>query len=276
MKRLTNEIFTKSILETGEYHTPPERSPKHPKGKSWISAIRYANNIFMIVMRAGARAAFSGFGYKDWQEIAFRSISFAEHIGAEVSVEGFSEIKSYGKPVVYVSNHMSTLETMAIPPIVILFGKLSVVLKKSLDDMPVLGKTARMVNTIPVSRTNAREDLKTVLTEGCKRIQNGMSVLLFPQGTRQAVFHAHKFNSLGAKLAARAGVPVVPIAVRTDIMETGKMIRDFGRVDPSKPLRIKCGPILPPSLGPREMHAQCLAFIEKTLQEWGLPVATAE
>lgn len=276
MSRLTNEIFTKAILETGEYHTPEERKSHHPKGPSWWYALRYTNNIFGIVARAVFRAHSTGFGYKQWQRIAFRALAFAEHIGSDVSVEGFNQLKNYGKPVVFVSNHMSTLETMAVPPVLLLFGDLSIVLKKSLDDMPFFGRTARLVHTIAVSRTNPREDLKTVLTVGCKRIEQGLSVLLFPQGTRQAVFHGHKFNSLGAKLAFRAGVPVVPIAVRTDLMQTGKWIRDFGPVDPSKPLKIKCGPIIPSSLGAREMHAQSLAFIEETLRGWGLPVLAEE
>jgi 1-acyl-sn-glycerol-3-phosphate acyltransferase len=113
----------------------------------------------------------------------------------------------------------------------------------------------------------------TVLEQGAARIAGGSSVLLFPQGTRQSVFEAKRFNTLGAKLAERAKVPVVPIAVKTDFLQTGKMIKDFGLVDPSRPIRIACGPVLKPDLGAKKAHEQCVVFIEGKIREWGLPVA---
>ena len=270
--RLTNAIFLQSLLETGGYHTPPERRPKHPGRASWWNAFRYAGTIIGIVGRSVARFLINRFGYPEWQRYAFQSIAFAERVGSEVTIEGFEKIKAYGKPVVYVMNHMSTLETMVAPALLIPFGTIAIVLKKSLDDLPFVGRASRSVGSIPVTRKNAREDLKTVLTEGCKRIADGRSVLLYPQGTRQAVFDPKRFNSLGAKLAERAGVALVPIAVRTDILQTGTLIRDFGKVDPSKPLKVSCGPIVEPALGAREMHERSLAFITETLKNWGLPI----
>ena len=122
-------------------------------------------------------------------------------------------------------------------------------------------------------RQNAREDLVTVLEQGPLRIANGCSVLLFPQGTRQSIFEAKRFNSLGAKLAERAKVPVVPLAVQTDFLQNGTLIKDFGVVNPALPIRIACGPVISPEQGAKKAHEQCVAFIENKLREWGLPVA---
>ena len=272
MKRFTNEEFIRSLLETGGYRTPPERRAKRPGRAGWWNAFRYAGTILGIIFRSVARFLIHRFGYADWQRFAFQSIAFAERVGSEVTIEGFETIKAHGKPVVYVMNHMSTLETMIAPALLIPFGNIAIVLKKSLDELPFVGRASRSVGSIAVTRKNARDDLKTVLTEGCKRIADGRSVLLYPQGTRQSVFDPKRFNSLGAKLAERAGVALVPIAVRTDILQTGKLIRDFGKVDPSKPLKVACGPILDPSLGASVMHERSLAFIMETLEHWGLPI----
>ena len=136
-----------------------------------------------------------------------------------------------------------------------------------------MGAAARAVGSIAVTRKNAREDLVTVLDQGALRLASGSSVLLFPQGTRQSVFEAKRFNSLGAKLAERAGVPVVPLAVKTDFLQTGKWIKDFGAVDPSKPIRFSCGPLIPTAQGAKRAHEQSIAFIEGKLNEWGMPVA---
>jgi len=68
-------------------------------------------------------------------------------------------------------------------------------------------------------------------------------------------------------------VPVVPLAVKTDFLQTGKWFKDFGTVDPNKPIRFACGPVLPAMLGARATHDQSVAFIESKLKEWGLPTA---
>jgi 1-acyl-sn-glycerol-3-phosphate acyltransferase len=201
------------------------------------------------------------------------SINFAEGAGTHVTMEGFEQRAAYKGPVVYVSNHMSTFETVVYPVVLNAFDKLSIILKKSLTEIPIVGHTAIVLGCIPVTRKNAREDLVTVLEEGAKRLQSGMSVLLFPQGTRQSVFEMKRFNSLGAKLAERAKVPLVAIAAQTDFLENGKLIKDFGPVDPAKPVRFKASPLFMPELGSKKMHEESVAFIHEQLKAWGLPTA---
>ncbi|MEI7898721.1 MAG: lysophospholipid acyltransferase family protein [bacterium] len=267
----TCKEFQEALRTTGHYETALVSHPSHPPRISAINSFRYAFTIIHIVCQCAVKNLFRRFGYKQWAEICMASVAFAEKMGGIVTFEGFEQRAAYPGPVVYVANHMSTLETMVFPTTLLSFGKLSIVLKASLDTMPLVGASARTVGCIGVTRKNAREDLKTVLEVGAQRLADGCSVLLFPQGTRQAVFDGKKFNSLGAKLAERAGVPVVPLAVKTDFLQTGKWIKDFGPVDPNKPIRFACGPVLPPELGARKMHEQSVAFIEGKIKEWGLP-----
>ena len=69
-------------------------------------------------------------------------------------------------------------------------------------------------------------------------LKKNISVLIFLQTTRELRFDPKKFNTLGIKLAKRAKVPVIPVAVKTDVWGMGKWIKDFGRFDPSKPVRV--------------------------------------
>jgi 1-acyl-sn-glycerol-3-phosphate acyltransferase len=267
--------FQQLLRTAGRYETPPKNRPSRPTRVSSINSVRYAFTILSIVSRCASRNVRGTFDYDSWAEICSSSISFAEKMGATVTFEGFEQRAAYAGPVVYVSNHMSTLETMVFPTSLTAFGKLAIILKQSLEDIPFVGAAARAVGSIAVSRKNAREDLVTVLEQGSLRLAGGSSVLLFPQGTRQAIFEAKRFNTLGAKLAERAKVPVVPIAVRTDFLQTGKWVKDFGRVDPSKPIRFSCGPVIPTDQGAKKAHEQSVAFIEGKIREWGMPVAAS-
>lgn len=274
MKKTRYEDFVRQLLATGGYETAPECRRAVPmKPGAWAS-FRYFCCIMRMVCSCSAKNVFGLFTHDVWARATWRSLMVGERMGSTVTVGNFANRAAYKGPVIYVANHNSTLETMALPPILMPYGKIAIILKKALDEMPFVGKAVRAVGSIAVTRTNPREDLKTVLEEGCKRTRDGLSVLMFPQGTRQEVFHARKFSSLGAKLAERAGVPLVPIACQTDFLHKGKpgLFEDFGAVTPSKPLRFACGPLLKPELGSRAMQEAAVKFIEDKLREWGLPV----
>jgi len=261
-----------ALRTTGRYETPPEARPPRPARKSTLHNLRCAKTItFGVIGRCCWHYLRGVFDYEKWADACMASINFAEGLGSVVTFEGFEKRAAHDGPVVYVSNHMSTFETMVYPAALVTFGKIAIILKKSLTNIPVVGALSRVVGCIAVTRKNARDDLRTVQEQGAASIANGLSVLIFPQGTRQPVFESKRFNSLGAKLAERANVPLVPIAVQSDFLETGRWLRDFGPVDPSRPIRFACGPVLPPGLGARAMHEQSVAFIADTLSAWGLP-----
>ena len=267
----TCKEFQEILRTTGHYETASASRTSDPVQISAINSFLYGFTIARIVYSCAFHHLFRKFNDESWAKICMASVAFAEKLGGVVTFEGFEQRAAYQGPVVYVANHMSTLETMVFPTTLLSFGRLAIVLKESLATMPLVGAAALHVGAISVTRTNAREDLKTVLEEGAKRLAGGSSVLLFPQGTRQAVFDGKKFNSLGSKLAERAVVPVVPLAVKTDFLQTGKWIKDLGKVDHNKPIRFACGPVLPPELGARKSHEQSVAFIEGKIKEWGLP-----
>ena len=125
------------------------------------------------------------------------------------------------------------------------------------------------VKHIAVGRHNPREDLKEVLSRGAELISQGVSVVIFPQATRAAEFDVDGFNTLGVKLAARSGVPVVPLALKTDFMANGTWIKDMGRIYPSRTIHVELGESLFSVGNGREAQVAVIRHIASCLKEWG-------
>ena len=98
--------------------------------------------------------------------------------------------------------------------------------------MPFFGPVMCSRDPIVVGRTNPREDLAAVLEGGLERLKKGISIIVFPQHTRSREFNPQMFNSIGVKLAKKAGVPIVPLALKTDAWGQGKKIKELGPVTP--------------------------------------------
>lgn len=255
-----------TLRRTGSYSTPAgcRRAPLHPAIASPLFHLR----LFTIFLGGYLLALRPGFETREWSKFCFRFHRLTEWLGCVITVSGFQQVREARFPVVWVSNHMSSLETYLLPEVLTIYSSLMVVLKESLAHYPLFGRVVRSLRPIRVNRRSAVEDLRKVLTEGLAGIQAGRSVLVFPEGQRTRHFDPAGFNTMGLKLAQRAGVPVVPIAVRTDCLNLGPWIKDLGAVDPRRPIHIACGPVLPPDQPPRELHAACTGFIADKLREW--------
>ena len=73
---------------------------------------------------------------------------------------------------------------------------------------------------------------------------------------------------LGIKLAKRANVPVIPIALKTDAWGVGQRFKDFGKIDPLKPVRICFGDPLDLKGSGKEDHKFIIEFITGKLNDW--------
>ena len=204
-----------------------------------------------------------------WAMYSHRVLRVVESVGGRVNISGLEHVANREDPVVYIGNHMSLVETMILPGIALAFHRVNFVIKEELRHYPFFGPIFRTLGLIAVSRKNPREDFKVVLHEGHKFISDGGSVIIFPQATRNVEFDEAVFNTLGVKLAARAGVPVVPVAIKTDFHGNGKWIKDAGPIDPDKKLYFKFGKPLPVSGKSRDVHQQVVEFITQSLLGWG-------
>ena len=134
--------------------------------------------------------------------------------------------------------------------------------------MPVFGPVMSSREPVVVGRENPREDLRTVLEEGSKKLAAGRSIVVFPQSTRALDFNPSEFNTLGVKLALKAGVPVVPVALKTDAWGVGKIIKDFGPLDKNKKVHFAFGKPMEIKGRGAEEHREIIAFIQESLARW--------
>jgi 1-acyl-sn-glycerol-3-phosphate acyltransferase len=81
------------------------------------------------------------------------------------------------------------------------------------------------------------------------------------------------FNSIGVKLAKAASVPVVPLAMKTDIFENGAWIKDFGPFFRERTIHMRFGESMSVSGNGREEHHRIVEFIAQNLREWGGRIA---
>ncbi|OBX38201.1 acyltransferase [Halomonas elongata] len=70
----------------------------------------------------------------------------------------------------------------------------------------------RLLHPIALDRSKPARAMKQVLTQGKQRLEEGLSVLIFPEGTRVEPGQRRRYNKSGAVIACRAGMPVVPVA----------------------------------------------------------------
>jgi 1-acyl-sn-glycerol-3-phosphate acyltransferase len=115
-----------------------------------------------------------------------------------------------GGPVVFVSNHVSALD---IP---ILFAVLPrsfrIVYKSSLQYVPLLGQFLKAARHVAIDRSRAFHAKKS-LDKAAARIRGGLSVALFPEGTRSGTGEVRGFKRGSFRLAVASGAPVVPVTL---------------------------------------------------------------
>ncbi len=266
-------MFREELLRTGGYRTAPDRKAPVPRKKGWMTTLGFTWSVFSVFPKCAVSEALRRLDTDKWAHYCFASLQKAEKYGTDVLMDGWENRKNYDGPVVYLANHMSTLETVMLPFVLLTYGPIGTVVKQSLSHLPFLTRAAAHMGLIPIGRTSPREDLMTIFNVGCERIAKGISIHIYAQGTRQPVFARKGWSSIGTKLAEKAGVPVVPIAVKTDIEPTRPgakgWFKDFGTVDPSKTIRISCGPVLTGKS--KETQQASFDWIKSRLDEWGMP-----
>lgn len=128
--------------------------------------------------------------------------------GLSYEVEGLENIPK-NQAAIILSKHQSAWETIALRQII---TPQTAVLKKSLLQIPFGGWALATLKPIAIDRSNQKEALRMLLEQGVERLQEGLFVLIFPEGTRVAPGVYKKFNAGGAMLANKSGFPVIPLA----------------------------------------------------------------
>jgi 1-acyl-sn-glycerol-3-phosphate acyltransferase len=123
------------------------------------------------------------------------------------SVEGNEKLPANGG-IVLVANHISYWDPVAI--ICAFNRKVHFMAKAELFNIPVLNYVLKIAGSFPVRRdTSDRSAIRTA----AKLLEEGEVVGIFPEGTRSHTGELLKPNLGASMIAARAGVPMIPVAV---------------------------------------------------------------
>ncbi|MFC1659882.1 lysophospholipid acyltransferase family protein [Gemmatimonadota bacterium] len=231
-------------------------------------SLSFYRQLVGIVWKRSSQAKRGRYGDADWNESSHDVIEALERVGVRFEISGLQHLVNLETPCVVVGNHMSILETFVLPGVIRPIRPVTFIVKESLLTYPVFGHVMRSRDPVAVTRTNPRQDFKAVIEGGKERLAKGISLIVFPQTTRADFLHRDEFNTIGVKLAQRADVPAVPLALLTDAWGVGKRIKDFGKIDPSKTVHLAFGePLRVEGRGAGE-HEAVIAFIQGKLQEW--------
>jgi len=137
-----------------------------------------------------------------------RSILAASGIG--VAVAGLERLEP-GRAYVFMANHQSNFD---IP---VLLGRLPVqfrwLAKAELFKIPLFGRAMRAAGYISIDRTDRSAAFQS-LSEAAEVLRRGVSVMIFPEGTRSLDGKLRPFKKGGFMMAIHAGAPIVPVRIR--------------------------------------------------------------
>jgi 1-acyl-sn-glycerol-3-phosphate acyltransferase len=260
-------------LTTGKIYVTPDGLPQALSERLLLGSRWSVYSHFLATIFRSRDLALRGL-YDDeaWARSSLEIIRNLERCGAKFLIEGMDKVRHIEGPLVFVANHMSTLETLVLPGLISPLKPVTYVVKQKLMRGFFWGPIMRSRDPIAISRTDPRADLELVLGEGRARLAAGISVIVFPQGTRTEVWKRKGFNSLGVKLASKAGVQIMPVALKTDYWGSSGLFRGFGPVHRDRRIHMEFGdPLTVIGRGKAE-HELCLDFIESRLKEWGADI----
>jgi len=183
----------------------------------WLAAATLVMGLLVIAL------SLSGVGAASAHRVAQawgRSILAVS--GVRVRVVGRERIDP-SAAFICMSNHQSNFD---IP---VLLGCLPVpfrwLAKAELFKIPIFGRAMRGAGYIPIDRSDRPAAIAS-LRQAAAAVRSGVSVVIFPEGTRSPDGGLKPFKKGGFVMAIEAGVPIVPVALRGtfDIMPKGRLL----------------------------------------------------
>lgn len=161
---------------------------------------------------------------------------------------------------IILAKHQSAWETIAFQQI---FPPQTWVLKRELMWIPLFGWALALTRPIAIDRGAGRKAVEEVITQGRDRLQSGIWVVVFPEGTRVAPRTRKRYAMGGAALAAETGYPVVPVA-----HNAGSFWLRRGFLKKPGTVRVVIGPTIDPrGRKPEEIIRQAEEWIESEMKE---------
>lgn len=130
--------------------------------------------------------------------------------GIRIEISGLEHVPA-DRQCIFMCNHVSNLDPPVVLPL--LPGRCSVLLKKELMRIPILGTAMRMGKFVPVERGHRREAAQASVAAAADALRSGLNILVFPEGTRAKNGRLSIFKKGPFFLAQQTEAPIVPIAL---------------------------------------------------------------
>jgi len=179
--------------------------------------------------------------------------------GARVTVKGGEKIEK-GRSYVVMSNHQSLFDIWA------LIGKLPLqlrwVIRSGIKKMPVFGYALERMGHVYIDRGN-RENTTQRLREAAQKIRKGVSVVIFPEGTRSRNGRLQRFHKGGSVIALGTGAPILPVTVNGGrfVLPKGTLALMPGKIE------VVVGDVIDPGSFGEDRKDELMATVRKAIKK---------
>jgi len=219
----------------------------------FLSVIYYASAVVIMSWRGPAFVYRYAVGWARFNLWSLRTVC-----GLDYTVEGTGNIPE--EHCILFWKHQSVFEIMASA---VIFGRQTWVAKRELLWIPFFGWGFALLKPIAINRGAGRTAVRQVISQGAERLREGLSVVIFPEGTRVLPGQTRRYGVSGAALACRSGRPLLPVA-----HNAGDFWPRRGWLKRPGTIRIVIGPpVYPEGRQPAEVTEQARAWIETEMAQ---------
>jgi 1-acyl-sn-glycerol-3-phosphate acyltransferase len=129
-------------------------------------------------------------------------------LGVRVRVEGLENVPQ--GPCVFVANHTSNIDPMALIPAIP--QRVGILVKQELFRIPIFARAMHVAQFVPVARGD-REQTTAAVSAAVQNLKKGLSYVIFSEGTRSPDGRLRPFKRGAFTMAIEAGVPVAPVSI---------------------------------------------------------------
>ena len=189
---------------------------------------------------------------------------FVKIFDIELNVTGKENLPESG-PVVFAANHQGYADIPITCAVLDKF-QFAFVAKDNLEKVPLYGRWIREIRSVFIKRDDARASLRAI-DEGIALIENGFSLMIFPEGTRSRGGPMGEFKKGSLRLATKPGVPVIPVSING----SHRIFEDSGYIKSGAKVDITIHPVIETKGMDRAVANNLSAEVEKIVRAGLLP-----
>ncbi|MEN7341908.1 MAG: lysophospholipid acyltransferase family protein [Pseudomonadota bacterium] len=140
-----------------------------------------------------------------WAKMIMWSANF--FCGIRYEVKGMDNLPD--EAAIFLLKHSSAYETLAE---IAIFTEQAWVLKRELQWIPIFGWALRLLRPIAINRKGGRSAVSQIIEQGTALLDDGINVMIFPEGTRMRHGETRRYGMSGAALAQATGRAIIPVA----------------------------------------------------------------